>query len=79
MCAQITSDEEGKRVVNATGDVIGVVESVQAGTPYVKPDPGVTDTIMATMGWGDADEETYALDERDVEAITDDEVQIRRR
>ena len=79
MCAQFTSQEEGKRVVNNNGDVIGVVESVEAGTPYVKPDPGVTDTIMATMGWGDADEETYALDEQDVEAITDDEVRIRRR
>ena len=79
MCAQFTSQEEGKRVVNHNGDVIGIVESVEAGTPYVKPDPGVTDTIMATMGWGDADEETYALDEGDVEAITDDEVRIQRR
>ena len=79
MCAQFTSEEEGKRVVNDNGDVIGIVESVEAGTPYVKPDPGVADTIMATMGWGDADEETYALDERDVEAITDDEVRITRR
>ena len=78
MCAEFTSDDEGKRIVNAEGEQIGIVESVEAGTAHVDPDPGVTDTIKSKLGWGDADEETYSLNERNVESITDDEVRIER-
>ena len=78
MCAQFTDDDEGKRVVNADGDEIGVIETVKGGSAHVNPDPGITDTIKSRLGWGDSDEETYELDERNVESITDDEVQIER-
>ena len=78
MCAKFTDDDEGKRVVNADGETIGIIESVEAGIPHVDPDPGVTDTIKSKLGWGDADEETYSLDEDSVESITDDEVRIER-
>ncbi|MHC3437309.1 PRC-barrel domain containing protein [Natrialbaceae archaeon A-gly3] len=78
MCAEFTSDDEGKRIVNAEGEQIGIIESVEAGTAHVEPDPGMTDTIKSKLGWGDADEETYSLEERNVESITDDEVRIER-
>ena len=78
MCAEFTSDDEGKRIVNAEGEQIGIVESVEAGTAHVEPDPGMTDTIKSKLGWGDADEETYSLDQQNVESITDDEVRIER-
>ncbi|MDL5360806.1 PRC-barrel domain containing protein [Halalkalicoccus sp. NIPERK01] len=78
MCAQLTSEDEGKDVVDANGEKIGVVQSVRAGTAYVNPDPGVTDEIKSTLGWGDADEDTYALDDHRIEAVTDREIQIRR-
>lgn len=78
MCAQLTSEDEGKDVVDPNGEKIGVVQSVQAGTAHVNPDPGVTDELKSTLGWGDADEETYALDDHRIEAVTDDEIQVRR-
>ena len=78
MCAEFTSDDEGKRIVNAEGEKIGIIQSVEAGTAHVEPDPGMTDTIKSKLGWGDADEETYKLEERNVESITDDEVRIER-
>lgn len=78
MCAQFTDDDEGKRVVNADGDEIGVIETVKGGSAHVNPDPGITDTIKSRLGWGDSDEETYELDERNVESISDDEVRIER-
>lgn len=78
MCATFTDDDEGKRVVNANGDEIGIVEHVEAGTAHVDPDPGITDSIRSTLGWGDADEETYSLDDSNVESITDDEVRLQR-
>ncbi|WP_265110051.1 PRC-barrel domain containing protein [Halosolutus halophilus] len=78
MSANFTADDEGKRVVNAQGDEIGVVHDVERGTAHVKPDPGMTDTIKSKLGWGDADDETYALDADSVERITDDEVRLGR-
>lgn len=78
MCATFTGDDEGKRVVNDNGDDIGIVSEVDDGTAYVDPDPGITDTFKSRLGWGDADEETYSLDQRNVEAITNDEIRLKR-
>ena len=78
MCAHYTDDEEGKRVVTSDGDEIGMVSAVRDGRPHVDPDPGMTDSIKASLGWGDADEETYALDDDRVESVTDDEIRLSR-
>ncbi|WIV65815.1 PRC-barrel domain containing protein [Natrialbaceae archaeon AArc-T1-2] len=78
MSPNITGDDEGKRVVNANGEKIGLIEDVEGGTAYVDPDPGITDTIASKLGWGDADEETYALEESNVESVTDDEIRLQR-
>lgn len=76
--ARFTEEEEGKKVVNADGDEVGIVKSVEDGTAYVDPDPNVADTFKSAIGWGDAGEDTYALKENNVEAITDREIQVRR-
>ncbi|AEH38106.1 hypothetical protein [Halopiger xanaduensis] len=76
--AQLTDDDEGKQVVNAEGEQIGIVESVEGGTAHVNPDPGMTDTIKSKLGWGDTDEETYPLDAENVESISDDEIRLQR-
>ena len=78
MSPHYTDDDEGKRVVTADGDEIGMVTEVRGGQLYVEPDPGVTDSIKATLGWGDADEDSFALDDDQIEAVTDDEVRIDR-
>jgi hypothetical protein len=78
MCATFSADDEGKDVVNANGDQIGIVSEVDAGTAYVDPDPGITDSLKSQLGWGDADEETYPIDESNVEAVTDREIRLRR-
>lgn len=73
----ITEDDEGKRVVGPDGEEIGRITAVEHGTAHVDPDPGITDTVMSKLGWGDADEDTYPLQEASVESITDDEVRLR--
>jgi sporulation protein YlmC with PRC-barrel domain len=78
MCASFTDDDEGKRVVNANGEEIGMVKNVSGGTAHIDPDPGMTDTIKSKLGWGDTDEETYPLDDDNVESITDDEIRLQR-
>lgn len=76
MVRDITDDDEGKTVVDENGDEIGVVSDVEHGTAYVTPDPGITDKLMAKLGWDDRDEETYPLQEEAIEAITDDEIRL---
>lgn len=78
MSANFSDDDEGKRVVNANGDEIGMIKSVSGGTAHVEPDPGMTDTIKSKLGWGDSDEDTYPLDDDQVESISDDEVRLQR-
>jgi hypothetical protein len=73
----ITDDDEGKRVVNADGDTIGIVSTVRNETAYVDPDPGITDKIMARFGWDDVDEDHYPLERSTIDTITDDEIRLK--
>lgn len=73
----ITDDDEGKEVVNSAGESVGRVVEVKHGTAYVDPDPGVTDTVMSKLGWGDADEESYPLQEDAIETVTDDQIKLK--
>lgn len=78
MSPQITDDDVGKSVVNADGDEVGMVADVQHGTAHVEPDPGITDSIKATLGWGDSGEDTYPLQEEAIGRVTDDEIRLER-
>ena len=67
---------EGKRVVTADGDEVGMVTGVREDVIYVDPDPGVTDTIAAKLGWDDVSESDYTLRADDVQRVTDDELHL---
>ena len=71
-----TEDDEGKRVVDTEGEPIGMIEAVSGGKAYVDPEPGLVEQIKSLLGWEDADEEDYAIDEENIERVTDDEVEI---
>lgn len=73
----LTEDDEGKRVSNANGDEIGRVVEVKHGTAYVEPDPGLTDTLLAKLGWAESDEDSYRLDPDRVESVTDNEIRLK--
>lgn len=74
----LTEDDEGKNVVNANGDQVGRVVSVEHGQAHVDPDPGLTDTIRSKLGWGEEGEESYRLDSSSIESISDDEIHLSR-
>lgn len=77
MAHTFTEDDEGKTVVNDEGEEVGMIATVEHGTAHVNPDPGLTDTIKSTLGWGDSDDEdTYPLQEESVASVTDDEVHL---
>lgn len=73
----ITEEDEGKSVVNSTGEKIGMVTGVKAGTAYVDPDPGITDSIRSKLGWSDIDQDDFALQADRVDTITDDEIRLK--
>ncbi|WIV68066.1 PRC-barrel domain containing protein [Natrialbaceae archaeon AArc-T1-2] len=73
----LTADDEGKRVLNTDGTAVGRIVDVEDGRGYVEPDPSLTDTIKAKLGWGDVSETAHPLDEGSIERITDDEVYLR--
>jgi hypothetical protein len=73
----VTDDDQGKRVVDSNGEKIGMVTEVKSGTAYVNADPGLTDTIRSKLGWGDADQNDYALEENRIDSVTDDEIRLK--
>lgn len=77
MAAQFTRSDEGKRVVDPTGEVIGRVVDVREGTARVACHPERVDVARSKLGWYDP-EERYALDTSAVAAISESEIQIRR-
>lgn len=73
----LNDSDQAKKVVNSSGDEIGIVSDVTDDTAHVKPDPGLTDKIRAKLGWDDDDDtDTYTLPERSIETITDDEIRL---
>lgn len=71
----LSTEDEGKAVVNAAGDRIGVVSDVEQGTAYITPDPDITEKLKARFGWSDA-EDTHPLQKQAIETITSDEVRL---
>lgn len=79
MSTTLSDDAVGKDVIDAEGEQIGIVTAVEYGTAHVDPDPGLTEKFKAKLGWDDADEAKYPLQEEAVETVTDDEIRLRYR
>ncbi|MFC7230481.1 hypothetical protein ACFQMM_02235 [Saliphagus sp. GCM10025308] len=77
MSARFTPEDVGKRVINEHGDDVGMVTDVEGSTAYVEPDPGITDSIKAALGWGSPSDEAITLEESDVSDVTRTEVHLR--
>ena len=73
----VTDDDQGKTVVDSSGKKIGMVTEVKSGAAYVNADPDLTDSIRSKLGWGDADESDYALEENRIDHVTDDEIRLK--
>jgi hypothetical protein len=75
---ELTEEDQGKNVVTADGDQIGMVSGIRGGRAYVDPDAGMTDRIKSMLGWEHVDEDDYALEESEIDTVTDDEVRLNR-
>ena len=74
----VTDDDEGKHVVNQSGDTVGMVSGVRNDALYVDPDPGLTDKVKSALGWDDIESDDYPLKQSRIDTITDDEVRLKR-
>ncbi|WP_335999151.1 hypothetical protein [Halorientalis halophila] len=72
-----SDDEIGKKVVDASGDDVGEVTKVEGSTMYVDPHHGITERIMASLGWGERDDDTYPIRRANVERVTDDRIELK--
>lgn len=73
----VTDDDQGKVVVDSSGQDIGMITEVKSGTAYVNADPSLTDSIRSKLGWSDVDDDDYALEENRIDSVTDDEVRLK--
>ncbi|WP_049914700.1 hypothetical protein [Haloterrigena salina] len=76
---ELSEDDQGKDVVDETGEQIGIVAEVEGQTAYVDPEPGLTDRLKARMNWGGHDDEDYPIEASEINEITDREVIVQHR
>lgn len=76
MAISLTDADEGKRVIDAAGNDIGIVSTVEGNTGLVDPDPSLTDDIKAALGLGDADKDHFPLQTENIAEVTDDEIRL---
>lgn len=76
MSISLTDDTVGNDVVDAAGDKIGIVTAVKHGTARVDPDPGLTAKFKAKLGWEDAEQADYPLQEEAIDTVSDDEIRL---
>ncbi|PSQ39015.1 hypothetical protein BRD13_04465 [Halobacteriales archaeon SW_5_70_135] len=75
--AVLTEDDEGKFLMDAEGEQIGIVTEVDDGVAYVEPDPDVGEALIQSLGFGDADEDDIEVHGDAVETVTESELRLR--
>lgn len=72
MTVALSEEDEGKRVVDADGTEVGVVADVQHGTAHVEADEDRVEEMKTRFDAGEYGENTYALQDDDVDSVDDD-------
>jgi hypothetical protein len=75
MPKSITQADEGKPVVDARDDKIGVVAEVEDDTAWIEFNPDTTDEIKSRLGFGDTSgQNTNPIPEEQIDAVGDDKI-----
>lgn len=75
--SNLTNEDKGKRVVNSSGDKIGVVSDVEGNAAHVNPEAGLSDSIRSKLGWDDSQDSKQMLPSDRIQEVTDDEVKLK--
>lgn len=76
---ELTEDDQGKDVVDANGEQVGIAVDVEGRTMFVDPHPGLTDRLKARFNWGEPDKDSYPVDADEIAEISDDAIVLRSR
>lgn len=76
MTESFSGDDVGKTVENAEGREVGTVTEVDGATARVEPDPGLVDSIKASLGWETDADDAYEIDEGSVREIGEDRITL---
>ena len=76
--AVLSTEDEGKFLMDAQGEQIGIVTEVdpRRQVAYVEPDPDLTEAWVQGLGFGDADEDDIEVAADAVGTITDSELRV---
>ena len=76
----LSPEDEGKFLMDAEAEQIGIITEVdpEAQAAYVDPDPDVADAILQGLGFGDSDSDDIEVPSGAVETVTDSEVRVSR-
>lgn len=76
MTREFDSNDAGKSVLDANGDPVGTIESVDGGRATVRRDADLDRKTSERLGWSSEDE-THELDVDQVQSVDTDEVRLR--
>jgi hypothetical protein len=76
----LSTSDEGKYLMDAEGEQIGIVTEVDPdeNVAYVEPDPDLTEAWVQSLGYGDADDDDIEVPGESVDTITDTELRVPR-
>jgi len=74
--SNINEADEGKNVVDSTGQQLGTVSKFEGGMAYVKPDENMGESIRSKLGWADDSQNEFELLEDQIQEVTDNEVRL---
>ena len=74
----LSTADEGKFLMDAEGEQIGVVTEVdpKEQVAYVEPDPSIGEAVLQGFGFGEADEDDIEVPADSVATVTDTEVRV---
>lgn len=75
MARQLSTDDEGKAVVGASGEKLGTVLAVTDDEIIIAPSPDATDTPHELVEQNDGGEQTGVPSDR-IDAVTEDEIRV---
>lgn len=78
MAGRLSPEDEGKLLVTRSGDIVGVVDTIDEGTAYVRPNPGLLSGYGSWLAGPVQECSPFRLDDSAVAAIDSDRVVIGR-
>jgi hypothetical protein len=75
---EFEANHKGRKVMTASGDMVGTITEVAGTKAHIKPDADLSSSIRTKLGWGDEDMDTYELSIDHVDEVSDEGVHLER-